>query len=43
VSSQTFLGDLERVEHREDRMRQVRDQLDPETREALERMRRGEV
>ena len=43
VSSQTFLGDLEHVEHREDRMRQVRDQLDPETREALERMRRGEV
>jgi predicted RNA-binding protein with PIN domain len=43
VSSQTFLGDLEQVEHREDRMRQVRDQLDPETREALERMRRGEL
>jgi predicted RNA-binding protein with PIN domain len=43
VSSQTFLADLEQVEHREDRMRQVRDQLDPETREALERMRRGEL
>jgi predicted RNA-binding protein with PIN domain len=42
VSSQTFLADLDHVEHREDRMRQVRDQLDPETREALERMRRGE-
>jgi predicted RNA-binding protein with PIN domain len=42
VSSQTFLGDLDRVEHREERMRQVRDQLDPETRDALERMRRGE-
>src|SRR5207247_4592688 len=41
VSSQTFLGDLEHVEHREDRMRQDRDQLDPETRDALERMRRG--
>ena len=41
VSSQTFLGDLERLEHREDRMRQVRDLLDPETREKLERMRRG--
>jgi hypothetical protein len=42
VSSQTFLGDLDRVEHREERMRQVRDQLDPQTRDALERMRRGE-
>lgn len=42
LSSQTFLGDLEQVAHREDRMRQVRDQLDPATREALERMRRGE-
>ena len=42
LSSQTFLGDLEEVAHREDRMRQVRDQLDPETRDALERMRRGE-
>ena len=42
LSSQTFLGQLASVEHREDRMRQVRDQLDPETREALERMRRGE-
>jgi predicted RNA-binding protein with PIN domain len=43
VSSQTFLNDLEQVSHREDRMRQVRDQLDPETREKLERMRRGET
>jgi predicted RNA-binding protein with PIN domain len=43
VSSQTFLGELEHVEHREGRMRRVRDQLDPETREALERMRRGET
>ena len=43
VSSQTFLDDLEQVSHREDRMRQVRDQLDPETRERLERMRRGET
>jgi predicted RNA-binding protein with PIN domain len=42
LSSQTFLGDLEQVEHREERMRQVRDQLDPETRAKLERMRRGE-
>ena len=43
VSSQTFLGELEQVSHREDRMRQVRDQLDPATRESLERMRRGET
>jgi predicted RNA-binding protein with PIN domain len=43
VSSQTFLADLEHVQHREDRMRQVRDQLDPETREKLERMRRGQL
>jgi predicted RNA-binding protein with PIN domain len=43
VSSQTFLDDLEQVSHREDRLRQVRDQLDPETREKLERMRRGEA
>jgi predicted RNA-binding protein with PIN domain len=43
VSSQTFLDDLEEVSHREDRMRQVRDQLDPETREKLERLRRGEA
>jgi predicted RNA-binding protein with PIN domain len=42
LSSQTFMGDLEKVEHSEERMRQVRDQLDPATREALERMRRGE-
>ncbi len=43
LSSATFLGDLEAVVHSEERMRQVRDQLDPETREALERMRRGEA
>jgi predicted RNA-binding protein with PIN domain len=42
LSSQTFLGDLEDVVHSEERMRQVRDQLDPETREALERLRRGQ-
>ena len=42
-SSQTFLGDLEQVAHSEERPRQVRDRLDPETREALERMRRGET
>lgn len=43
LSSKTFLGDLEEVVHNENRMRQVRDQLDPATREALERMRRGET
>jgi predicted RNA-binding protein with PIN domain len=43
ISSQAFLGDLEQVSHREERMRQVRDQLDPATREKLERMRRGET
>jgi predicted RNA-binding protein with PIN domain len=42
LSSKAFLGDLEAVVHREERMRQVRDQLEPETRDALERMRRGE-
>ena len=43
LSSQTFLGDLEETTHREERPRQLRDRLDPETREALERMRRGET
>jgi predicted RNA-binding protein with PIN domain len=42
LSSQAFLGDLEEVVHHEDRPRQIRDRLDPTTREALERMRRGE-
>ena len=42
LSSRTFLGDLEAVTHREERPRHLRDQLDPDTREALERMRRGE-
>jgi predicted RNA-binding protein with PIN domain len=40
-SSAAFLGDLEAVVHKEDRPRHLRDQLDPRTREALERMRRG--
>ena len=40
-SSATFLGDMETVVHREDRPQHLRDRLDPETREALERMRRG--
>jgi len=42
LSSRTFLGDMEQVEHSEERPRQLRDRLDPATREALERMRRGE-
>jgi predicted RNA-binding protein with PIN domain len=42
LSSRTFLGDLDTVEHSEDTPRRIRDRLDPATREALERMRRGE-
>jgi predicted RNA-binding protein with PIN domain len=42
LSSQTFLGDLEQTVHREEKPRQLRDRLDPETRAALERIRRGE-
>jgi len=40
-SSATFLGDMEKTVHREDRPQHLRDRLDPATREALERMRRG--
>jgi predicted RNA-binding protein with PIN domain len=40
-SSATFLGDLEAVAHNEDRPHHLRDTLGPETREKLERMRRG--
>jgi predicted RNA-binding protein with PIN domain len=40
-SSTTFLGDMEAVSHSEERPHHLRDTLDPETREALERMRRG--
>jgi predicted RNA-binding protein with PIN domain len=43
LSSRTFLADLEEVGHSEDRPRRLRDTLDDETREALERMRRGEL
>jgi predicted RNA-binding protein with PIN domain len=43
LSSKTFLGDLEQAVHVEERPRQLGDRLDPKTREALERMRRGEV
>jgi predicted RNA-binding protein with PIN domain len=40
-SSATFLADMEAATHREDRPHHLRDTLDPETREKLERMRRG--
>ena len=40
-SSVTFLGDLEAVSHSEDRPHHLRDTLDPEIREKLERMRSG--
>jgi len=43
LSSRTFLGDLEAVEHTEDTPRRIRDRLDPATRAALEKMRRGET
>jgi predicted RNA-binding protein with PIN domain len=41
-TSQTFLRDLEPVEHSEGKRSEVADRLDPATREALERLRRGE-
>jgi predicted RNA-binding protein with PIN domain len=41
ISSQTFLGDLERVAHRDEQPSQLRHRLDDETRERLERWRRG--
>jgi predicted RNA-binding protein with PIN domain len=41
-SSATFLSDLEAVSHSEERPHHLRDTLDPETREKLERMRRGD-
>jgi predicted RNA-binding protein with PIN domain len=40
-SSATFLGDMETVVHSEERPGHLSDRLDPETREALERLRRG--
>ncbi|MFY9580245.1 MAG: NYN domain-containing protein [Gaiellaceae bacterium] len=42
LSSRTFIGDLEAVEHSEEKPQRIRDRLDPATREALERMRRGQ-
>jgi predicted RNA-binding protein with PIN domain len=41
-SSVTFLGDMEEVSHSEERPHHLRDTLDPEIREKLERMRRGD-
>jgi predicted RNA-binding protein with PIN domain len=41
ISSQTFLGDLEPAAHRDERASQLRDRLDDETRERLERWRRS--
>jgi predicted RNA-binding protein with PIN domain len=40
-SSATFLGELEAITHSENPPHQLRDTLDAETRERLERMRRG--
>jgi predicted RNA-binding protein with PIN domain len=46
LSSRTFLSDLEPEQHREHEQRgsgaRLRDRLDPETRERLERLRRGQ-
>jgi predicted RNA-binding protein with PIN domain len=42
LTSQTFLKDLVPAQHADERPGQLRDRLDPETRERLERMRRGE-
>jgi len=42
LSSATFLLDLEPAQHDERRPSQLRDRLDAETRERLERLRRGQ-
>jgi predicted RNA-binding protein with PIN domain len=42
ISSQTFVGDLENVGHRDTARHEVADRLDAETRARLERLRRGE-
>jgi hypothetical protein len=42
ISSRTFVGDLERPSHSERRPSSVADRVDAETRERLERLRRGE-
>jgi predicted RNA-binding protein with PIN domain len=41
-TSQTFLRDLEPVGHSEGKRSEVADRLDPATRDALERLRRGD-
>lgn len=43
VSSREFAADLAAVEHREERPSRVGERVDEETRERLERMRRGPV
>jgi predicted RNA-binding protein with PIN domain len=42
LSSQTFLHDLAPVSHEEQKPSRLEDRLDPATRDALERLRRGE-
>jgi len=42
LTSQTFLRDLEPIRARSERPAQLRDRLDPETLERLERLRRGQ-
>jgi predicted RNA-binding protein with PIN domain len=42
LSSATFVRDLEPVRHSEQRRDQLADRLDPEIRDQLERLRRGE-
>ena len=41
LSSRTFLGDLERPQHSEGRRSSLADRVDEDTRERLERLRRG--
>ena len=41
-TSQTFLGDLAPIEHAEPKRSELSDRLDPATRDALERLRRGQ-
>jgi predicted RNA-binding protein with PIN domain len=43
ISSRTFLGDLERPHHSEERRSSLADRVDEETRERLERLRRGDL
>lgn len=42
LSSQTFLGDFEAAEHRDERRQGLAGKLDPATRDSLEKLRRGE-